>query len=153
MNTGLDLLGSTDARVRASNAEREEVATILRSAAAEGMLTLEEVDERLASAYAATYRSDLAPLTWDLPGHGRPLAESTPKARAEARSGLFRHGRFVLVVAAVLIGLWALSGANFFWPIWPLAFLGWGLYRHARRARGLGSERWGRGFRRWPSRY
>jgi hypothetical protein len=38
----------------------------------------------------------------------------------------------VLVIAVVLTGLWLLSGAHFFWPFIPLAFLVMGLVRHAR---------------------
>src|SRR4051794_24615012 len=77
--------------LRASDAEREHTARILRAAAGEGMLTLEEADERMATVYAARYRSELAPLTADLPDGGRPLLQNTPEARAAARSGLIRH--------------------------------------------------------------
>jgi len=38
-----------------------------------------------------------------------------------------------VVVAAVLVGLWALSGAHFFWPVIPLMFLLIGLMSHRRR--------------------
>ena len=41
--------------VRASDADRERIAAILRGAAGQGLLTLAEVDERLSRAYAATY--------------------------------------------------------------------------------------------------
>lgn len=53
--------------VRASDADRERVAAVLRAAASEGRLDLAEVDERLARVYAARTYADLAPLTRDLP--------------------------------------------------------------------------------------
>jgi hypothetical protein len=52
---------------RASDSEREETVVRLREAAAEGRLTVEELDERIDAAYAATTRAELEPLTADLP--------------------------------------------------------------------------------------
>jgi uncharacterized protein DUF1707 len=52
---------------RASDAEREAVVARLRDAAAEGRLTVEELDERVDAAYGATTRAELEPLTADLP--------------------------------------------------------------------------------------
>jgi hypothetical protein len=119
-------------RLRTSDQEREQVATILRAAMTEGRLTLEEGEERLAAVYAAKYRDELGPLTADLPDGGRRALAETPEARAATRRGMRRHVTFVAVVAAVLTGLWVLSSAHFFWPIIPLAFLFMGLARHAR---------------------
>ena len=126
---------AVQSRVRASDAEREHVARILRAAAGEGLLTLEEADERLAAAYATRYRDDLQPLTADLPHGGTKLLENTPEARAAARAGLVRHVVTVVVVAAVLITAWVLSGADFFWPAWPLGFMAFSVVAHARRLR------------------
>ncbi|MEV4639600.1 DUF1707 domain-containing protein [Actinoplanes sp. NPDC049548] len=120
------------ARLRTSDAEREQVAAILRAAMTEGRLTLEEGEERLGQVYAAKYRDELAPLTADLPDGGRRALAETPQARAATRRGVRRHAGFVAVLATVLVGLWALSGAHFFWPAIPLAFLVIGLMRHAR---------------------
>ena len=119
-------------RMRTSDKEREQIAEILRAAMTEGRLTLEEGEERLAAAYAAKYRDELGPLTADLPDGGRRALADTPQARAASRRGVRRHAGFVIAVATVLTLLWALSGAHFFWPIIPLAFLFMGLYRHAR---------------------
>jgi hypothetical protein len=52
---------------RASDAEREAVVARLRHAAGEGRLTVEELDERIDAAYAASTRAELEPLTADLP--------------------------------------------------------------------------------------
>ncbi len=119
-------------RVRASDAEREELARILRAAMSEGRLSLADGEERLAVAYAATYRDELSPLTADLPEGGRRALFDTPEALADARRHLRGHLGFVVVVTALLIGLWALPGAHFFWPAIPLAFLALGLLKHAR---------------------
>ena len=126
-------------RLRTSDTEREQVAAILRAAMAEGRLTLEEGEERLGQVYASKFRDELAPLTADLPNGGRQALRETPQARAATRRDLRRHAGFVIMVAAVLTGLWALSGAHFFWPVFPLAFLVMGLLRHARHG---DSRRW-----------
>jgi Domain of unknown function (DUF1707) len=107
-------------RVRASDAEREQYAQILRAAMTEGRLTLEEGEERLAQVYAVKYRDELAPLTADLPPAERAAsATSTPvgwrglltalltlvraEIAATAAAG-FRSRRF-LVTALVVLGL------------------------------------------------
>jgi hypothetical protein len=119
-------------RLRTSDSEREQVAEILRAAMTEGRLTLEEGEERLAAVYAAKFRDELAPLTADLPGGGRPALADTPQARAATRRSVRRHASFVFAAVAVLTGLWVLSAAHFFWPIFPIVFLLMGLFRHAR---------------------
>jgi len=56
------------AELRASDADRERVASVLREAAAEGRLDLSELDERLGAVYAARTYAELEPVTRDLPG-------------------------------------------------------------------------------------
>ncbi|MGW4226198.1 DUF1707 SHOCT-like domain-containing protein [Streptomyces bauhiniae] len=53
--------------LRASDADRERVAEILRDGLAEGRLDMAEFEERLESAYKARTYGELAPLTRDLP--------------------------------------------------------------------------------------
>jgi len=57
-------------RMRISDAERDQVSEVLREAAAEGRITLDELDERLNATYAAKTYADLQPLTSDLPAAG-----------------------------------------------------------------------------------
>ena len=147
-------------RVRASDTERERLAEVLRAAMSEGRLSLEEGEERLAKAYAATYRDELGPLTADLPDGGRQAWFAAqfdrPEAIAGARRALRRHTGVVIAVGAALVGLWALSGAHFFWPAIPLFFLVFGLMRHARwrhwqrawASHGPGSGPWARDWQR-----
>src|SRR5258706_3985790 len=74
----------TDPRLmRASDADRERVAEVLRTAATEGRLHLSELDERLAAVYAARTYAELEPITHDLPTT-RP-APRTPVAGADGR--------------------------------------------------------------------
>lgn len=68
----------TEAELRASDADRERIAELLRDAYAEGRLTVEEHSERIEAAYNARTLGELAPLTRDLPAH-RPVAAGTPQ--------------------------------------------------------------------------
>ncbi|MEU2726380.1 DUF1707 domain-containing protein [Streptomyces griseoviridis] len=60
--------------LRASDADRERVAEILRDALAEGRLDMEEFEERLEATYRARTYGELTPLTRDLPVPGVPVA-------------------------------------------------------------------------------
>lgn len=130
------------AAVRASDAEREHVVRILGAAAAQGMLRLDEADERMADAYAAQTRNQLAPLTADLPEGGRRLLENTPEARTAARTGFLRHLITVAVLACALVTAWILSDARFFWPFLPLVFMSLSVVGHAQRIGVLPRRRW-----------
>lgn len=63
--------------MRASDADRDRVAQILREAAGEGRLSLEELDERLDAVYAAKTYAELEPITRDLPSLGSGGAPMT----------------------------------------------------------------------------
>jgi hypothetical protein len=63
--------------MRASDADREQVAEVVREAVSDGRLTMVEGDERLRDAYAAVYRRDLEPVTADL----RPVEPAASPAR------------------------------------------------------------------------
>ncbi|MEG8277696.1 DUF1707 SHOCT-like domain-containing protein [Streptomyces sp. AHA2] len=56
--------------LRASDADRERVADILRDALAEGRLDMGEFEERLDATYRARTYGELAPITRDLPAAG-----------------------------------------------------------------------------------
>jgi len=57
------------AEMRISDAERHDVAEVLRNAAGDGRIDLAELDERLEATYAAKTYADLVPITADLPVH------------------------------------------------------------------------------------
>jgi Domain of unknown function (DUF1707) len=65
--------------LRASDADREQVATLLSTAYAEGRLTREEHDERIDQLMAAKTFDDLIPITRDLVVVGTPNAVATPR--------------------------------------------------------------------------
>ncbi|WP_373313098.1 DUF1707 SHOCT-like domain-containing protein [Streptomyces morookaense] len=66
------LQAPTAPAMRASDADRDRVADILREALAEGRLTAEEHGERIAAVYQARTVGELEPLVHDLPAGGRP---------------------------------------------------------------------------------
>ncbi|GGV43576.1 hypothetical protein GCM10010495_71460 [Kitasatospora herbaricolor] len=80
-----------EAEMRASDADRERVAELLRDAYAEGRLNVDEHAERIEAAYGAKTLGELAPLTRDLPAHGSisfekpPLGAPVPVPRPPAR--------------------------------------------------------------------
>jgi hypothetical protein len=75
--------------LRASDADRERVANVLREAAGDGRLTMDELDERLDAVYAAKTYAELEPITRDLPDAdaARVPAPSSAAARNPARFG------------------------------------------------------------------
>ena len=113
--------------IRASDREREEVVEALRGHAGEGRLDVGELDERLDAVYAARTRAELEPITADLPA----IAAPAPVPSRGRRELLGRLLPFV-AVNALLVAVWAASGAEYFWPIWPLLGWGLGLFSHTR---------------------
>jgi hypothetical protein len=107
--------------VRASDAERERVVSLLREHAGEGRLDIEELAARLDRAYSARTRDDLARLTDDLPD---PPPRSPRKGDGRRRELVDLIAPFV-TVNLLLVVIWALTGAGYFWPMWPI--LGWGV--------------------------
>lgn len=79
--------------LRASDADREQVAELLRHAAAEGRLFADELEERLGAALSARTYGELDALVADLP---RPAMTPTPRRSQPPR---LRN------VAAIGIGL------------------------------------------------
>jgi hypothetical protein len=96
--------------MRVSDAERDQVAEVLREAAAQGRITLDELDERLNAVYAAKTYADLEPVTADLPTG----AETLPGAVARPVEGVLperRDGGDALVIrsqgsSVVRKGVW-----------------------------------------------
>ncbi|WP_171114098.1 MULTISPECIES: DUF1707 domain-containing protein [Streptomyces] len=73
--------------LRASDADRERVAEVLRDALAEGRLDMAEFEERLDATYQARTYGELAPITRDLPaGNGAP-APSVSMVKEPAERG------------------------------------------------------------------
>lgn len=88
--------------LRASHVDRDRVVDVLRIAAGDGLLTADELDERLEAALSARTLSELAPLTADLPtaadGTAAKVAEVKDVVRIEHvfSGAIERKGRWVL---------------------------------------------------------
>ncbi|MFF3415845.1 DUF1707 domain-containing protein [Streptomyces sp. NPDC002698] len=84
--------------LRASHADRDRVVDVLRIAAGDGLLTADELDERLEAALSARTLGELAGLTADLPSVGASGAEAKDSVRIEqVHSGAVeRVGRWVV---------------------------------------------------------
>jgi hypothetical protein len=103
--------------LRASDAERESIVTQLREHGAAGRLDVEELEQRIGAAYAARTHGELGALLEDLPAR--------PAARRAAPPRRHRHGHEwagFLQVNLLLIAIWAVSGAGYFWPAWVMVW-------------------------------
>jgi Domain of unknown function (DUF1707)/2TM domain len=138
------------ASLRASDADRERFVEALRQHHVEGRITAEELSERSGRAYAARTLGDLDALATDLPptrppaapttsGPGRPPSPDLPRRlqppgpkRAAAKANLIRSLVWYGMISVVLIVVWAMSGRDYFWPVWPILgfmlLLGWQVF-------------------------
>ncbi|HVV14126.1 DUF1707 domain-containing protein [Amycolatopsis sp.] len=74
--------------MRASNADRERVAQILHNALSEGRITVQELEERLDTVYAAKTLDELQPPIADLPGVTPGAAvQAAPSHEVDTRLG------------------------------------------------------------------
>jgi len=147
-----------ESHLRAADADRAAVATVLGRHMAEGRLTVEEYDERLGRAYAARTYGELDQLTSDLPSsdrhhgvepvrreHPSPVNACSPMAGTWARGG--RDGsawRSWLSTALIVVSIWLVSsiasgGLLYFWPIWVIG--PWGAVLLAQTIGGGGHDR------------
>ncbi|PSL01769.1 cell wall-active antibiotic response 4TMS protein YvqF [Haloactinopolyspora alba] len=74
--------------LRASDADRERVADLLRQAASDGRLSLTELDERIDALYAAKTYADLEPVAQDLPGATPTAPEPSSSPAATSREAV-----------------------------------------------------------------
>jgi len=136
------------ADLRASDADREWFVEALGRHHADGRLTTEELAKRTERAYAARTLGDLDALATDLPAlptSARPRPASPPgqpvppplpprlrpagPRRTAAKANLLRSIMWYTLLSAFLVVIWAISGSDVFWPIWPILgfmlLLGW----------------------------
>jgi DUF1707 SHOCT-like domain len=97
--------------IRVSDADRFRVAEVLREAAGEGRLDLDELDQRLEAAYAAKTYADLVPLTADLPVTG---ATQVPVPRpAGPPVPVPEHDRTIAVMSgSQRVGPWSVGATH-----------------------------------------
>jgi hypothetical protein len=124
--------------LRASDADRDQVAERLRTAAAEGRIGFDELEERLTATLAARTYGELEAMVADLP--------SSPPARRHAwlpASPLVRVA-IVLAIAvpAIMAAIVAVTAFLSAWLVWAL--VGWyvfGNHRHGPYPRRYGASR------------
>ena len=134
----LDPRQSGHASMRASDADREIVRAVLADAFADGRLTREEYDDRLNTLYGSRTLGEVSTLVTDLvPPDGPPRAPA-PLLRADLRTRGARKWRrdveesFVafLVPSIICTVIWiAVTSGGFFWPVFPMLFLGLNLVK------------------------
>jgi hypothetical protein len=107
--------------VLASDTEREHIAEALRAHAAAGRLDTEELEQRLGRAFEARTRADLVALVADLPAPPPPRPRRQPRLVPP-----------VIPIAVLLIAIWALTGAGYFWPMWPIGAMLIGAFKGHR---------------------
>ncbi|MFF0623358.1 DUF1707 domain-containing protein [Streptomyces sp. NPDC004296] len=92
--------------MRASDADRDRIAEILREALAEGRLDAEEHAERIDAVYRAKTMGELEPVVRDLPGAGgRPQPDPAPHAY-DRPAGLADQNLVAIFSAANRKGRW-----------------------------------------------
>ncbi|HWG01115.1 MAG TPA: DUF1707 domain-containing protein [Trebonia sp.] len=142
-----------DPRLRASDADRERAATLLREHHAVGRLTAEEFHERLEAAYAAKTQGELDALLADLPAidlYRLPAAGIAPAPRGAKRRS-HRHGGGPLspgglnawiawaAISALLFVAWiavaALDGGAAWLPWFLVVCVPWAVALSRRRPR------------------
>ncbi len=78
-------------QLRISDDDRHRVAEVLREAAGEGRIDLEELDERLEAAYGAKVYADLVPILADLPDAQLPAVRAAASLTRAPGSATGRH--------------------------------------------------------------
>jgi hypothetical protein len=68
----------------------------------------------------------------ELPERGDRSIRDRALERIEKKREFHAHLLAYVLVNAMLVGIWAVTGAGFFWPVFPL--LGWGI--------GIGFHAW-----------
>ncbi len=126
--------------LRASDADREQVAEHLRDAAAEGRLLAEELEQRLGSALRARTYGELDSVVADLPGTRvtrRSSRSTVPLARPVMALAIV-----VLAAAVIAAAVLVITGVLAVWAVW--AVVAWwmfgGRHRHRRRVARRGHQ-------------
>ena len=133
----LDPRQDGNASMRASDADRELVRTVLVDAYGDGRLTREEYDERLNALFGSRTLGELPALVADLMAPDRPPAVPAPLDPADLRTRGARKWRrdveesfaAFLFPSVICVVIWVLVGGGWFWPAFPMLFLGLNLLK------------------------
>ena len=141
---------SRRATLKASDADREQIAERLRKATAEGRLLAEELEERLEATFAARTYGELDAVVVDLPG-------VTVRRQERPRSPVLTpvHVVALFLLAPVIISLMlavAVIMATLFSAWGLLLIVGWFVFGHGRRHYWGSYRRSIHAASRWPAR-
>ncbi len=139
----LDPRQAANAPMRASDADRELVRVVLADAYGDGRLNREEYDDRLTAVYGSRTLGELPSLVADLipsgsPASGSPPAVPAPPHAVDLREQGARKWRkdveeafaAFLIPTAICVAIWIAVGAgSFFWPVFPILFVGLNLVK------------------------
>jgi hypothetical protein len=99
--------------MRISDADRHKVAEVLRLAAGEGRIDLEELDERLEATYQAKTYGQLVPITLDLPTAGDLRPRPAPRPRLPAPGPGARYTNSIAVMSETKrVGNWVVQDGH-----------------------------------------
>jgi len=105
-------------QLRASDADREQLADELRAHAVAGRIDTDELEERVQGAYAARTLGELDELRRDLPATPEQVALAVRERRAHLVHRTVQETGGSIGLFAVCTAIWAFSGASgFFWPV------------------------------------
>jgi hypothetical protein len=100
-------------RLRISDEDRHRVAEVLRQAAGDGRIDIEELDERLEATYHAKTYGDLVPITADLPIGTQPTPSPPVVAPVPGAPGGARYPTSVAVMSETRrTGPWLLEDGH-----------------------------------------
>jgi hypothetical protein len=119
------------ATLRASDADREQVAERLKRASTEGRLGAEELEQRLESALSARTYGDLDAVVADLPSSRRAHPRRSSRELASLRPALVAAVALPVVLAVTVVVVLAITGAFAAWVLWVAV----GFFFFSRRRR------------------
>lgn len=122
---------SRRATLRASDADREQIAERLRKATAEGRLLAEELEERLEATFSARTYGDLDAVVADLPS---ATVRRRERPRPPAVNPVNVMALFILAPVILSLMLAAAVVVATLFSAWgALLIVGWLVFGHARR--------------------
>jgi len=98
--------------LRISDDDRHKVAEVLRQAAGEGRIDLEELDERLEATYRAKTYGDLVPITVDLPTMGAQHPVPVPRPSPPVTRGPHYSTSVAVMSETRRVGTWSVDEAH-----------------------------------------
>jgi hypothetical protein len=139
-----------ESHLRAADADRMAVASVLGEHMAAGRLTVDEYEERLTRAYAAKTYGELDELTADLPSTSPVPSVGTAATGAGTHPAHQQRGphpaawQAWLRTSVIVVSIWVITCLAswqllYFWPVWVIG--PWGAVMLAQTIGGGGRDR------------